>query len=89
MKWIDADNRPLIPASHEDVRAPGVMKRVIAIREDFQAGHVQMLNWAVLPAGRSFRLHLHQDMQEVFVMISGALRCVLGISSGILGLVIR
>lgn len=78
MKWIDADNRPLIPASHEDKRAPGVMKRVIAIREDFQAGHVQMLNWAVLPAGRSFRLHLHQDMQEVFVMISGRVEMRVG-----------
>jgi uncharacterized cupin superfamily protein len=71
MKWIAADNSPLTPASHEDPRAPGVLKRVIAIREDFQAGHVQMLNWAVLPGHQSFRRHLHQDMQEVFVLIRG------------------
>jgi mannose-6-phosphate isomerase-like protein (cupin superfamily) len=71
MKWIAADQSPLTPASHEDPRAPGVLRRIIAIREDFQAGHVQMLNWAVLPPHKSFRLHLHQDMQEVFVLIRG------------------
>ena len=78
MKWIAADNSPLVPASHEDVRAPGVLKRVIAIREDFQAGHLQMLNWAVLPEGHSFRLHLHQDMQEVFVIVSGRVEMRVG-----------
>jgi len=71
MKWIAATESGLIPASHEDPRAPGVLKRVIACRESFQAGHVQMLNWAVLPGLSSFQLHFHQDMQEVFVLLSG------------------
>ena len=71
MKWIAATESGLIPASHEDPRAPGVLKRVIATREAFQAGHVQMLNWAVLPANSSFQRHFHQDMQEVFVILSG------------------
>jgi mannose-6-phosphate isomerase-like protein (cupin superfamily) len=35
---------------------------------------VQMLNWARLPAGSSFQPHYHEDMQEVFVLISGAVR---------------
>lgn len=78
MKWIAADNSPLTPASHEDPRTPGVLKRVIATREDFQAGHLQMLNWAVLPGHQSFRLHLHQDMQEVFVLIRGQVEMRVG-----------
>ncbi|MEI7702654.1 MAG: cupin domain-containing protein [Planctomycetia bacterium] len=71
MKWIAATESGLIPASHEDPRAPGVLKRVIATRESFQAGHVQMLNWAVLPGNSSFQRHFHQDMQETFVILSG------------------
>lgn len=31
-----------------------------------------MVNWATLPPGRAFRRHYHEDMHEVFVMISGA-----------------
>ena len=30
-----------------------------------------MLNWSRLPAGKSFQLHYHEDMQEVFVLIDG------------------
>jgi mannose-6-phosphate isomerase-like protein (cupin superfamily) len=72
VKWISADQHDLVPASHEDPRSPGVLKRVLAGREDFQAGHVQMLNWAVLPGLSSFQPHYHEDMQEIFVIISGS-----------------
>jgi len=71
MKWIAASDSGYVPASHEDPRKPGVLKRVIATRELFQEGQVQMLNWALLPAGSSFQRHYHEDMQEVFLMISG------------------
>lgn len=30
-----------------------------------------MVNWARLPAGSSFQLHYHEDMQEVFVLLKG------------------
>lgn len=33
-----------------------------------------MLNWARLPVGSSFRPHYHEDMQEIFVLISGTVR---------------
>ena len=33
-----------------------------------------MINWAILPEGRSFRAHYHEDMQEVFVIIKGLAR---------------
>lgn len=31
-----------------------------------------MLNWARLPVGQSFNPHFHEDMQEVFVLLKGA-----------------
>jgi len=71
MKWIAAHDSGYVPASHEDPRSPGVLKRVIATRDLFQEGRVQMLNWALLPARSSFQRHYHEDMQEVFLMISG------------------
>ena len=65
------------PASHEDRQSPGVFKKIMAIKEDFIPGRAQMINWALLPAGRSFRAHYHEDMQEIFVMLSGRveMRC--------------
>ena len=63
MKSIFSNASGFIPASHEDPRNPGVLKRVIATKHDFQEGHVQMLNWARLPAGSSFQLHYHEGDQ--------------------------
>lgn len=74
MEYIPAAASGFVPASHEDPRHPGVLKRVIADKPMFQSGHVQMLNWARLPAGSSFRRHYHEDMQEVFVLIRGVVR---------------
>ena len=74
MHIIRSTESPFIPASHEDPRNPGVLKRVIATRDILQRGQVQMLNWAQLPAGLSFQPHYHEDMQEVFVMLSGHVR---------------
>lgn len=79
MKLIKADRSGFVPASHENPQAPGVFKRVIAAADQFQAGRVQMLNWARLPAGSSFQWHYHEDMQEVFVLVKGqALMCGAG-----------
>jgi len=74
MKYITANASPFVPASHEDPTRPGVLKRVIATAEHLQAGQVQMLNWARLPAGHSFCAHFHEDMQEVFVLLSGSVQ---------------
>jgi mannose-6-phosphate isomerase-like protein (cupin superfamily) len=30
-----------------------------------------MVNWALLPTGKAFRAHYHQDMQEVFILLKG------------------
>lgn len=71
MQFISANASGFIPASHEDPLNPGVLKRVIATRDHFQSGHVQMLNWARLPVGCSFQRHYHEDMQEIFVLLTG------------------
>lgn len=74
MNFIPSTASDFVPASHEDRQNPGVLKRVIAVQKNFQAGHVQMLNWAQLPIASSFRPHYHEDMQEVFVLLSGIVR---------------
>jgi len=71
MNFISSTASAFVPASHEDLANPGVLKRVIATKADFMAGQVQMLNWAQLPVGSSFQPHYHEDMQEVFVLLCG------------------
>lgn len=71
-----------VPASHEDARDPGVWKKVLLGKPDLVAGAVQMINWALLPAGKIFRAHYHEDMQEVFVIVSGAARIRIGEETG-------
>jgi mannose-6-phosphate isomerase-like protein (cupin superfamily) len=71
MKFVPSNASGFVPASHENPANPGVLKRVIATQQDFQAGQVQMLNWARLPVGSAFQPHYHEDMQEVFVLVSG------------------
>ncbi len=71
MKFIPAAAGEYVPASHEDAENPGVLKRVIATHSDVLAGQVMMVNWAHLPGNSSFQRHYHEDMQEVFVLISG------------------
>ncbi len=71
MKLSRAADLAFIPASHEDPKNPGVLKKVLLGRSDFIEGHVQMLNWAHLPVGKSFAKHYHETLQEIFVMISG------------------
>ena len=71
MRIIRGSEIQFVPASHEDPDKPGVLKRVLAKREDLIDGRVQMINWASLPAGSSFRAHYHQDMEEVFIILTG------------------
>lgn len=69
MKIIRFTNVDEVPASHEDVRDPGVMKKILLRRQDLFEGCIQMVNWAVLLPGKTFSKHFHEDMQEVFIMI--------------------
>jgi mannose-6-phosphate isomerase-like protein (cupin superfamily) len=71
MKVIRSTEKTYVPASHENPLAPGVWKKVLFARDELQPGTVQMINWARMPAGSSFSTHYHEDMQEVFVIVSG------------------
>ena len=71
MKIIRGSLLEFLPASHEDPRQPGVLKKVLATRDDLLSGQVQMVNWSEMPVGSEFQRHYHEDMQEVFVLISG------------------
>ncbi|MGI5827448.1 MAG: cupin domain-containing protein [Patescibacteria group bacterium] len=38
---------------------------------DIRKGRLQMINWSFLPPGKSFSAHYHEDMDEIFIIISG------------------
>ncbi len=74
MHIVRGDGIAYIPASHERPDAPGVLKKVLLRAGDLIEGRVQMINWALLPAGKSFQAHLHEDMQEIFILVQGSAR---------------
>jgi len=76
MKFLRSKDIEIIAASHEDLRSPGVYKKIILEKADFIEGRIQMVNWAFLPKGKSFRSHYHEDMQEVFIIIKGHVRII-------------
>lgn len=78
MKVVHGNTLKFIPASHEDAENPGVLKKVLACKEDLIRGQIQMVNWSHLPAGSEFQLHYHEDMQEVFVMLNGQVEMSIG-----------
>ncbi len=78
MKVIRASSLPYVPASHEDPRKPGAMKKILFQKADLQPGHFQMLNWAKIAPGQGFNPHYHEDMQEVFIIVSGTGEMTIG-----------
>lgn len=76
MKIVRFNDIDEIPASHEDARDPGVMKKILFRREDLFAGRIQMINWATLLPGKTFTSHSHEEMQEVFIMMAGGAQAI-------------
>jgi mannose-6-phosphate isomerase-like protein (cupin superfamily) len=74
MHIIRGNSIDYIPASHERPDEPGVLKKVLVQAGDLIEGRVQMINWALLPARKSFQAHFHEDMQEIFIMVQGCTR---------------
>jgi len=85
MKLIRSSDKSFVPASHENPLAPGVWKKVLFQRDELQPGTVQMVNWARLPAGRSFAAHYHEDMQEIFIIVAGEAEMVVAGQTVLLG----
>ena len=74
MKVINSSELTFIPASHEDPDDPGVLKKILVGAADVIEGKLQMINWALLKTGKAFRAHYHQDMDEIFIVLSGQSR---------------
>lgn len=70
MKIIRFKDIAQVPASHEDPKDPGAVKKVLLTVEEGIQGKIQMVNWATLLPGRSFRPHYHESMLEIFVMMA-------------------
>jgi mannose-6-phosphate isomerase-like protein (cupin superfamily) len=71
MHIVKASQIDYIPASHESPQNPGVVKKVLARSGQLAQGTIQMINWALLPVGKAFEAHYHEDMQEVFIIVAG------------------
>lgn len=71
MKIIKSKDLKFIPASHEDQANPEVWKKVLFKKEDLSEGRIQMINWAKLPPGNTFKPHYHEDMDEIFIILNG------------------
>jgi len=71
MHLVRGSQIEFVPASHEDPKDPGVLKRVLATHANVIRGQIMMVNWALLPVGKSFEAHYHEDMQEVFIVLNG------------------
>lgn len=77
MKIIRSNALQFIPASHEDLNDPGVLKKVLFAKDDLIKGQVQMINWARLLPKKSFEKHYHEDMQEVFIILNGKVKMII------------
>lgn len=84
MKVVRGSQMTYIPASHEDSLNPEVWKKVLLTYKDVNPGSFQMVNWAKLPVGKKFRAHYHEDMEEIFIILSGKVRVRCGDENAIL-----
>lgn len=71
MRTASLDSTKLTPASHEDPAHPGVMKQVLFDSTQL-ASDMMMLNWAVIEPGNCFQPHYHEQLEEVFYILSGS-----------------
>lgn len=71
MKIVRGSTLSFVPASHEDHKNPEVWKKVLLTHKELTLGRVQMVNWSKLPVGKTFKLHYHENMEEVFILLCG------------------
>lgn len=82
MKIVRFEDLDFIPASHEDPKDPGALKKILLTRDDLPAGRIQMINWAKIPVGKSFAPHFHESMIEVFIIMSGKVKVKISTKGG-------
>jgi quercetin dioxygenase-like cupin family protein len=74
MNLIHLKDLEFIPASHENPKLPAVFKKLLYRLDPLSPRFLQMVNWANLRVGASFRPHFHQDMEEIFILLRGKAR---------------
>lgn len=84
MKIVRFNDLDFIPASHEDPKDPGALKKILLKKDGLPKGRIQMVNWARIPKGKTFKPHYHQKMVEVFIIISGKVKAKIGTDEAIL-----
>ncbi len=84
MRIVRSAGLEFVPAGHENPADPGALKKVLVAKDDLQPGRIQMINWARIPAGKSFARHYHEDMQEIFIVVSGQVEITAGAQSATL-----
>lgn len=72
MKIIRGRAIDFIPVAHEDPKNPGAFKKVLFGKDVLPSGRIQMINWAKIPVGKSFVSHYHENMEEIFIILSGS-----------------
>lgn len=77
MKIISFKKLKFTPASHEDKNDPGALKKVLFTCNQLIKGKIQMINWAVIPQDKSFSAHYHEDMEEIFIIVSGKAKIII------------
>lgn len=85
MKIVRGKDLVYTPASHEDKNDPGVFKKVLYQKDDLTKGKIQMINWAKLKIGKTFQVHYHEDMDEIFIILKGKAKISIGKEEAELG----
>lgn len=78
MNKVSFKSLGFIPASHEDKNNPANLKKVLLARDNLMPGRIQMVNWAILSSGRTFTAHYHEDLEEIFIVLTGKVTMVVG-----------
>jgi mannose-6-phosphate isomerase-like protein (cupin superfamily) len=84
MRIIPFDSQLSLPAGHENPLSPSVLKKVLIEKSDLQRGSIQMINWASLGIGKRFAPHYHEDMQEIFILVQGEAKILVGQETAVL-----
>jgi mannose-6-phosphate isomerase-like protein (cupin superfamily) len=76
--YTKSKKQTYLPASHEDIKNPGSYKKII-YKDTYHPikGKLKMINWAFLPKKKCFRNHLHQDMDEIFIILNGKVKIII------------
>ena len=73
MKKINQKDRNWEPGSHEDLKNPGVYKKVLIRSEEADPrSRLMMFQLCKIPAKTTHVAHIHQTMDEIFYFTEGS-----------------